>query len=215
MEKDALDPFVSGLKVAMEKLDLKASPLSLASGLSVSAIRDLFRYRSSPKVSTAMAIASAIGLTVDEIIALGGGAALEDGVAVVGKVGAGAKIPLVDAYAHGDGLYHVKRPAMLPRRGVAAVEVSGDSMSPMYQEGHVLFYKRHSEASVIEDDVGFPCVIEDESGMAWVKLLKRGSSEGLWNLVSLNPSAESAWDVKLRWAARVMLAVPADLVEVI
>lgn len=134
-------------------------------------------------------------------------------VAVVGRVGAGARVPLIDAFEKGDGLYQVVRPPQLPGRGIVAVEVEGDSMAPMYQPGHVLFFTRHSHESVIADDIGKPCVIEDEHGMAWVKMLKRGSAPDLWNLVSLNPDAESAWDARIKWAARVQLALPSDLVQ--
>ena len=134
-------------------------------------------------------------------------------VAVVGKVGAGARVPLVDAYEKGDGLYHVARPPQLPAHGVVAVEVEGDSMAPMYQPGHVLFFRRHAEDAVFEEDIGKPCVVECVDGMAWVKMLKRGSEPGCWHLVSLNTSSESVWDAKLKWAARVMLALPEEYVE--
>lgn len=135
------------------------------------------------------------------------------GVAVAGRVGAGAKIPLFDGFEKGDGLYHVACPPQIAPTGVVAVEVEGDSMSPMYQPGHVLFFTRHTHEGVLEEDIGKPCVVEDEAGNAWVKLVKRGSAPGLWNLVSLNPSAESAWDVRIKWAARVRMALPADVIE--
>lgn len=134
-------------------------------------------------------------------------------VAVAGRVGAGAQVPLVDAFEKGDGLFHVACPPQLSPSGVVAVEVEGDSMAPMYQPGHVLFFSRANHEGVPEEDIGQPCVIEDETGHAWVKLLKRGSAPGLWNLISLNPSAESAWDQKIKWAARVRLALPSELVE--
>jgi transcriptional regulator with XRE-family HTH domain len=134
-------------------------------------------------------------------------------VAVVGRVGAGARVPLIDAFEKGDGLYQVVRPPQLPGRGIVAVEVEGDSMAPMYQPGHLLFFTRHSHETVLEDDIGKPCVVEDACGMAWVKMLKRGSEAGLWNLISLNPSAESVWDVDVKWAAKVVFALPAEFAE--
>lgn len=161
------------------------------------------------------------GLSADEMIAIAeicsvglpGLGVKPSPVAVVGRVGAGASVPLVDAFEKGDGLYHVARPHQLPSHGIVAVEVEGDSMAPMYQPGHVLFFRRHTNDGVLDADIGKPCVIEDAQHHAWVKLLKRGSEPGLWNLVSLNPSAESSWDVTILWAARVLLALPADLVE--
>lgn len=134
-------------------------------------------------------------------------------VAVAGRVGAGALVPLVDAYEKGEGLYHVSCPPQLAGQRVVAVEVEGDSMMPMYQPGHVLFFTRNSHEGVLDADVGLPCVIEDEQGNAWVKLLKRGNEPGLWNLISLNPTSESVWGRKVKWAARVVLALPADLVS--
>lgn len=134
-------------------------------------------------------------------------------IAVAGRVGAGARVPLADAYEKGDGLFHVACPPQLPARGIVAVEVEGDSMAPMYQPGHILFFSRATHEGVADEDVGHPCVIEDEEGNAWVKLLKRGTAPGLWNLISMNPSAESVWDQRIKWAARVRLALPQDLVE--
>lgn len=136
-------------------------------------------------------------------------------IAVAGRVGAGAHVPLVDAYEKGGGLFHVACPPQLAPRGIVAVEVEGDSMAPMYQPGHVLFFSRSSHEGVAEEDIGLPCIIEDADGMAWVKMLKRGSAPGLWNLISLNPAADSAWDKPIKWAARVRLALPRELVEVI
>lgn len=161
------------------------------------------------------------GLSADEMIAIAeicsvdlpGLGVKPNPVSVVGRVGAGASVPLVDAFEKGDGLYHVARPPQLPHNGIAAVEVEGDSMAPMYQPGHVLFFSRKTHDGVLDGDIGKPCVIEDANHHAWVKLLKRGSETGLWNLVSLNPAAESAWDVHILWAARVLLALPADLVQ--
>lgn len=216
MTQDELDPFVKGLQIAMEAKGWKPAPLAIAAGLGVSAVRDLFRAKAaSPKVSTAEALARTLGMSIDEIMAAGrsGVAHQSQPVAVVGRVGAGASVPLVDAFEKGDGLYHVVRPPQLPANGIVAVEVEGDSMVPMYQSGHVLFFRRHAADGVLDTDIGKPCVIEDDRGNAWVKLLKRGSEPGLWNLVSLNPSAESVWDAKIKWAARVLLALPAELVE--
>lgn len=134
-------------------------------------------------------------------------------IAVAGRVGAGARVPLADAYEKGDGLFHVACPPQLPARGIVAVEVEGDSMAPMYQPGHILFFSRATHEGVADEDVGYPCVIEDVDGNAWVKLLKRGSGHGLWNLISLNPAAESTWDKQIKWASKVRLALPAELAE--
>lgn len=213
-----VDAFVAGLKIAMEKTGWKAAPLSEAAGMGVSAVRDLIRKNSSPKVSTAQALAGVMGLTLDEVIALGGGQPYAGRpIAVAGRVGAGASVPLVDAYSKGDGRFLVAAPAQLLRhggaQGIVAVEVEGDSMAPMYQPGDVLFYCRATHEGIAEEDIGRPCVVEDADGNAWVKQVKRGDEPGLFHLISLNPTAETRHNQQVRWAARVRLALPADLVE--
>lgn len=171
----------------------------------------LIRENALPNAQIAHQIATGLGVSLDWLLTGKERAAAP--VAVVGRVGAGASVPLVDAFEKGDGLYHVARPPQLPNNGVVAVEVEGDSMAPMYQPGHVLFFRRVADDAVLDTDIGKPCVIEDAEHHAWVKLLKRGSAPGLWNLISLNPSAESAWDVSILWAARVLMALPGDLIE--
>ena len=47
----------------------------VAAGMGDTTVRDLFRNLSSPKVSTAQALANAMGMTVDEVISLGDGPA--------------------------------------------------------------------------------------------------------------------------------------------
>lgn len=68
-----LDPFVRGLQRIIERDGWKMKPLSLAAGLGETAVRDLFRKDSSPKVSTARALAAAVGESIDGVIAFGEG----------------------------------------------------------------------------------------------------------------------------------------------
>lgn len=217
MNDSAQDPFVRGLEVAMARTGWKAAPLSEAAGMGTSAVRDIFRRNVSPKVSTASALARVMGMTVDEVTALGNGSpsAAPRRIAVAGIVGAGAEVPLVDAYEKGDGLYQVAAPAQLQKvaGGVVAVEVAGDSMAPMYQPGDVLFYTRATHEGVLEEDIGRPCVVEDADGQAWVKQVKRGDAPGLYHLLSLNPTSDTRHNQAIRWASRVIIAIPGDMVE--
>lgn len=218
MVKKELDAFARGLKVAMAQTGWKPAPLGVAAGMGDTTVRDLFRNLSSPKVSTAQALANAMGMTVDEVISLGDGpAARVPQVAVAGLVGAGAAVPLEDPYPKGEGLFHVAAPAPLLRhggiKGIVAVQVEGDSMAPMYQPGDVLFYSRATHEGIPEEDIGRPCIVEDADGNAWVKQVKRGDEPGLFHLISLNPTSETRHNQQIKWAARVRLALPADLVE--
>jgi hypothetical protein len=47
--------------------------------------------------------------------------------------------------------------------------------------------------------------------MGWVKQVKAGDEPGLFHLISLNPGANTMWNVRLNWAARVRLHWPAEL----
>ena len=161
----------------------------------------------SPSTDTLISIAKVLDVRIGELF--------DDAkpVSIAGKVGAGAKVPLIDAYEKGDGLYHVACPPGLPHdSNIVGVEVEGDSMVPTYQSGDVLFYSR-SVVGVPSEALGAVCVCEDENGDGWVKWVKPGSEPGKFHLISLNPLVVNMFDVELKWAAPVRLAWPRDLVE--
>lgn len=133
-------------------------------------------------------------------------------IAVAGKVGAGAKVDLIDAYTKGDGLYHVACPPQISPHGIVAVEVEGTSMAPTYEPGAVLFYSRET-IGIPTEAIGRICVCEDEAGRAWVKQVKVGTEEGTFSLISLNPEAENMHGVRLKWAAPVRLSLPPEFVK--
>jgi len=210
---DESDEFLQGLRKVMEAKNLKPSPLSEKAGLGITAIRDLYRKKAaSPKLSTALKIADAVEMSVDQIIAAAH-APVDQArtITVAGKVGAGAHVPVFDVYGkEGDGP-QVEAPPGLPCSGIVAVEVEGDSMEPIYSAGDLLFYTRPTADGVPSEAIGRRCVCECERGLGWVKQVKLGSEPGLFNLISLNPGAENQHDVKLKWAAPVRLHWPADL----
>jgi transcriptional regulator with XRE-family HTH domain len=216
MQQRDLDAFVRGLQIAMDQEGWRAAPLSEAAGLGTTAVRDLFRKASSPKVSTAYALASVLGRTVDDLIALG----MNDGgesyaaraIAVAGKVGAGASVDLVDAHEKGDGLYLVACPPQLSPHGMVAVEVEGDSMAPTYSPGTVLFYSRQA-LGIPTEAIGRICVCEDADGKGWVKVIKLGVTEGTFSLISLNPEAGNLHGVQLKWAAPVKFSLPKEFIK--
>lgn len=133
-------------------------------------------------------------------------------IALAGKVGAGAKIPLVDAYTKGDGP-QVECPEGISPHGIVAVEVSGDSMEPIYSDGDVLFYTRHTHENVPSEAVGRRSVCEDADGNVWVKQVKRGDQPDRFHLISLNPGAQTMWNVALVWASPIRLHWPQELVR--
>lgn len=122
-------------------------------------------------------------------------------VAVAGRIGAGADVELVDAYAKGDGLYHIACPDDLPATGIVAVEVTGTSMQPLIQPGDVLLFSRHF-IGIDEAAIDRVAIIETEDGRALVKLLRRGRDPGTFDLYSANAATNAPeYGVRLKWAA--------------
>ncbi|MDK3017607.1 helix-turn-helix domain-containing protein [Pseudodonghicola flavimaris] len=211
---DESERFLEGLRRVMDARGLKDTPLSLAAGLHQSFIRDLKRGKAaSPKLSSAVRIANALNMTVEDIMNWADGPMKGlPTVAIAGTVGAGARVPLFDAYEKGDGP-QVECPPGLSPHGIVAVEIEGDSMEPIYSAGDLLFYTRETHEGVPDDVVGHRCVCEDDEGMGWVKQIKPGDEPGLFHLISLNPGATTMWNKRLKWAARVRLHWPNELAQ--
>jgi len=122
-------------------------------------------------------------------------------ISVAGRVGAGAVVELVDAYAKGDGLYHIACPDDLPAHGIVAVEVVGESMQPLIREGDVLLFTRHF-LGVDASALGQVCILATADGRALVKDLRAGRDPGTFDLFSLNTAANHPeYGVRLKWAA--------------
>jgi len=196
------------LKLQRKKASWTQDVLSEKSGVSRPHIATIEsdRMKKSPSIETLEALAGALGVRVGELF--------NDikPVAIAGKVGAGARVPLIDAYAIGDGLYHVACPSELSGYSIVGVEVEGDSMVPTYRHGDVLFYSRDT-VGVPTEALGAICVCEDDGGGGWVKHIKPGTEPGKFHLLSLNPLADNMFDIVLKWAAPVKLAWPRALVE--
>ena len=182
------------LEAVRSLLDQKATE----TGLAVDRLRDFLDYINAPQIDGTTAIHWAVNHNDFETADL--------------LIGAGAKVPLFDAYEKGGGP-QVECPPGLSPHGVVAVEIEGDSMEPIYSSGDLLFYTRNGHDAVLSDDIGHRCVCEDEDGMGWVKQIKPGDEPGKFHLISLNPGANNMWNIRLKWAARVRLHWPADLTK--
>ena len=191
-----------------KRVGLKQVELAEAADLSppyMSAL-ETGNVRKSPSIETLSRIAKVLDVRIGDLF--------DDAkpVAVAGKVGAGARVPLIDAFEKGGGLYHVVCPSELRfQKNIVAVQVEGDSMLPVYQDGDILFYSRHT-FSVPSESLGKICVCQDTNGDAWVKYVKTGTLPDKYHLISLNPLAHSMFDVELEWAAQVLLHWPHHLV---
>lgn len=114
-------------------------------------------------------------------------------VKLAGFVGAGDEIYQFDD----DGAGWVDAPPSV-EEGTEAVEVRGISMLPLYEDGTILYY---SKQLAPESMVGKRCVVKLEDDRVLVKGIRRGSSPGLFTLVSLN--APDIEDAAIVWAAPI------------
>ncbi|MDW3119387.1 MAG: S24 family peptidase [Roseovarius pacificus] len=207
------DKFLKGLQKIMQERGLKDSTLSLAAGLSESYIRDLKRGKaSSPTLARAEKIAQELNLDVVDILTAAEDEIATSTVTIAGKVGAGAQVPVFDAYEKGGGP-QVEVPPGLPSAGIVAVEIEGDSMEPVYSAGDILFYTRDTHEGVPVEAIGKRCVCEDLDGHGWVKIIREGREECAFDLHSFNDASPPMYGVQLKWAAPVRLHWPADLVK--
>ncbi|MBL4802816.1 MAG: helix-turn-helix transcriptional regulator [Emcibacter sp.] len=121
-------------------------------------------------------------------------------IPVVGYVGAGGEFLPFDDHAKGGGIDEVLAPPEMTEKAVA-VQVRGDSMYPVYQEGDILFYTRNGEATNIEQCIGKECVVQVSDGAIYIKILGKGSEPGLFTLSSFNHPP--IVDITIEWAAKV------------
>ena len=199
----------NGIKIAQLRKARRMTQEHLASeiGTTQASISRLEKGTQNATYDTFVAVAQALGVSVSDLFEKD-----RKRVAVAGRVGAGAEITPFDDFAKGDGLYKVFLPMDLSGDSVVAVEVYGDSMSPVYEDGDVLFYSRKTDG-VDEGAIGRKSIVCGADGRMWVKVLKRGTAPGLFHLISANTLAENQHDVRVSWAAPVRLAIPADMVD--
>lgn len=115
-------------------------------------------------------------------------------IPVEGYVGAGAEfIPFADDNPGlGDAPMTVEPES-------TAVIVRGDSMYPRYFDGEYLYYIKAERDPL--DFIGQECVISLPDGRKYIKILRKGSRKGLFNLESWN--APTIEDQPVEWAAPV------------
>jgi len=205
--------FREALDTAINKTGRTPADIARHAGITYDKLRNLRQGKSrTTNVDDAMRVAAAFGVSLEDFYNgnLGGD---DPKIAVAGRVGAGASVDLVDAYAKGEGLFHVTCPPQIQPTGVVAVEVVGDSMEPVYSEGDILFYTRSIQSGILAEDIGKKCVVADIDGRVWVKQVQRGSEEGRFHLISLNISAQNVWNAPIQWAARVRFHMPAEFVK--
>lgn len=194
--EDVDDPFTLGLRVVMASRGIKAAPLATSAGLNNSTVRDLFRKGASPKVATAMALASQLGMSIDEVISAGRNSgdtvvapsmSQVDLVAVYNvQASAGNGHNLSDGEMVVDRLSfppgYLRRITSAAPRDLAIIGVKGDSMMPTLADDDVVM------VDTSKRDLSFDglFVLRDGGASLLVKRIGRGSRRGTVILISDN-----------------------------
>jgi phage repressor protein C with HTH and peptisase S24 domain len=126
-------------------------------------------------------------------------------IAVVGYVGAGAEIHPIDDFEKGGGLDEIELDFPVPP-GTTAVIVRGESMMPVFEDGDCIGYYR--DGSPPAELIGKTCVVKLMDGRTFIKKIRRGSTPGLFTLVSSN--ASDIEDVAIDWAGKLRFRIPRD-----
>jgi len=118
-------------------------------------------------------------------------------IPIVGKAGAGPDGSVL--FAEADGNFGEVPAPEGSSSGAVALEVEGNSMRGMAEDGWLIFYE--DQESPREDHMGEPCVCWLEDGRVLVKTPYPGRARGLFNLESVN--APLMRDVPVRYFAFV------------
>lgn len=116
-------------------------------------------------------------------------------VPLKGKVGAGQEVYAIDD----GGQDYVEAPANSKPETIA-VEVSGQSMFPAYEEGTILYY---SKLLPPFDMLNRRAVVQLADGRIFVKIVRNGTAPGLYTLTSINALFPDMVDEVVEWAAPI------------
>lgn len=200
---------------AMKMLAEKIRAIRAAAGLTQTEFADALGTTQStvtrwergsiPSGDLLQAIATFANTTVERLLGTDDLAAVPGGtIPVVGFVGAGSVVLPYDDFARGDGWDHVERPPFVKGQ-VVAVEVRGDSLLPVAEDGWRLIYA--GEQTLEESEIiNKLCVVKLADGRMLVKRVMRGSKPGRYHLLSTNaPMIENA---EVEWASQVKAIIP-------
>lgn len=181
-------------RIIAETPGLTMKGLSLKAGLNASTVRTLLTRGSSPTAETLIAVANALGVSPNYLL--------------TGDEGSVVSIPIVGIASGGEGWVPIEDGGNgsvefeLGAHDTIAIEVRGNSMSPVYRSGDVLICHRQFGSNA-DNLIGLDCVMRTTEGNHYVKILNRGSRTGRFNLRSYDPSERDIEDVALTWIAPV------------
>lgn len=192
----------AAIEAEMKAKGFSRRSLSKAAELSESAVRDLLTRTDNPGIGTLTKIADALEMPIDHLT----GAVLQ--VPVLGLIGAGGAI-LFEAdpdqeLNNTSTLPHVPRPPLVAGR-LMALQVSGSSMLPKYEDGEIIYVRRDHDG-ILPEYIGRYCAVRTGDGGTFLKILATGSKPDRYTLRSLN--APDMENVEVLWASPVLFVMP-------
>lgn len=184
------------LRALREKANLSQDALAARMGTTRSQYVKLERGERRLTEKWIARAAEALGVPPGRIIDVGT-------VPLAGFVGAGAELFFFQ-HDNGNHLDEVEAPPEASANMVA-VQIKGDSMRGIADEGWILYYENRQEP-VTDDLIGNLCVVGLHDGRMMVKKLQRGRYPGLFHLYSSN--SDPIFDQPVDWAAKVSWIKP-------
>lgn len=148
-------------------------------------------------------IAPHLEVTAAELLLIKGGESEPSPVSVVGYLGAGAEVEPEFEQVPPEGLFEVSVPFPLPAEMVA-FEVRGDSMRPVYRDGHIIIVYR-DQRKPLESFYGDEAAVRTSDGRRFIKTISRGP-DGTVTLNSWN--AAPLEGQKLEWVGELFAVLP-------
>lgn len=122
-------------------------------------------------------------------------------VQVIGYAGAGAVVYGIDDHAKGTGMFEISAPPQGATPTMVALVIKGDSMSPAYDDGDIIYYDETVSGADLVYVVGKKCVIRLADGSTFLKRLRRNKNGDYW-LESFN--GDPILNPQIEWAAVVL-----------
>lgn len=142
-----------------------------------------------------LGVCRALGIRPGEV--LEGDERFSPSVPIVGYVSAG------EGWTPIEGVVNEAVDVEIAKPDTIAVEVRGDSMSPVYRNGDTLICQRMF-GPYVDNLIGKDCVVQTADGRNYVKILKRGSKANRVTLKSYDRLVDDIEDVAISWAAPVL-----------
>lgn len=190
------------LQKIIDERGLNMKQLSLAAGLGETAVRDMLKKVTSPRVDTVVAVAEQLGVTLTELLE--------------GQAGGPRRVPLIGFVSAGEGWHSFDGDGPFDEIEVAicggspvGLVVRGNSMFPVYRDGDVLIGAKQPTAN-IHKLIGRDCILQTADGGRFVKFLAKGSIKGRFSLKSYNPMHPDLENALIEWAAPISVVIRAQ-----